>query len=330
MPEGSRVVRALGGLFFVLAGLAYYFAVTVEYSIALLLVAGGAAVFLLALLGHRASPGDTAVFVLGLLVLGAFVTPGLVTGGAGGERLTYTVPRSGISAEQVDLVATTDVGSVSVSYTDDSAVGYQVNFTSSAFPFSIFSGVAPYASLTNESVGDVLLVNASARAYDVSVSVWSGYPLNITASTGTGSVDVKASAGQRLGDVSLESGTGSVSADLTSLSVGAISLQTGTGSLSLSSSHLAPNAQRLPIGLQTGTGSITLDVDLAGGTAATIGATAALGGVSHNLVGFTVDPQTTKSNLIASAGDMASAQGSFEVKASAGTGSVTVDARLVG
>lgn len=330
MAQGVPIVRALGGLLFVLAGLAYYFAVTIAYSIAILLVAGGAAVLLLALLGHRASPGDMAVFVLGLLVLGAFVTPGIVPGSAGGERVTYSVPRSGISAHEIDLLATTDVGGVTISYTDDSAVGYQVNFTRSAFPFSIFYGSTPYTSLTNESSGDVLIVNASARAYDVSVSVWSGYSLNITASTGTGSVSVATSAGERLGDVSLESGTGSVTADLTSLSVGAVSLSTGTGSVVLRSSHLAPDAARLPLSLETGTGSVTIDVTFAGGAAVTVDASAALGGVSHSLSGFTVEPQTTRSNLLATAGDMTSAPVSFEMKASAGTGSVNVGARLSG
>jgi hypothetical protein len=59
------IFRILGGLFFVLAGVAYYFGVTVASSAALLFVIAGATVVLLALFGHRARPGDIAIFVLG-------------------------------------------------------------------------------------------------------------------------------------------------------------------------------------------------------------------------------------------------------------------------
>lgn len=331
MAQEIPVLRILGGVFFVLAGLAYFLAFTIPYSLALLFVAAGAAVVLVAILGHRPSGGDVAVFVIGLLVLGVLTTPGVAyPGGEAGEKVTYTVSASALTAQQVELLVHTDVGSVSVSHLANSAAGYQVNFTRSAFPFSIFSGISPLASLTNETRGGIFTLNATSRGYSVSVAVGDSYLLNVTASTGTGSIDFNGSPAGRLGDVSLESGTGSVSANITSQSVGAVSLQTGTGSVELRSSHLASNGAMVPITLSTGTGGATLDVSLAGGTAVSLEATAGLGGVNHNLQGFTVSPESTRSSLFATAGEPGSAPSSFVVRISTGTGSVTADARFLG
>ncbi len=331
MAQRVPILRILGGLFFVLAGVAYYLGITIAFSAAVGFVVGGAAVILLAIIGHRASGADVAVFIIGLLVLGAFLTPGVASpGSTAGGRVTYTVPKSALSATKIDLLATTDVGSITVSYTDNAATGYQVNFTRSPFPFSIFSGVVPSASLKNETQAGAFVLNATARAYDISVAIGTGYSLNVSASTGTGSVELKTAAGQSLAAVSLQSGTGSVKANLTSSSAGAIRLETGTGSIELDSSSLAPNGPRVPITLQAGTGGVTLRVMLASGTAASIEATAGLGGVSHNLVGFSVSPQSTGSNLVATAGDPSVAATSFVIRLSTGTGSVTADAQVLG
>jgi hypothetical protein len=57
-------------------------------------------------------------------------------------------------------------------------------------------------------------------------------------------------------------------------------------------------------------------------------ASAGLGTVNQNLQGFAVSAQSTKSNLVAQAGEVSAAGGSFIVQASTGDGSVMVDVRL--
>jgi hypothetical protein len=331
------ILRILGGLLFILAGVALYLRFTITSSIALLFILGGAAVILLAVSGHRASGGDVVAFVLGILVLGAFITPGIVAPPAGaGSRVTYTVPRSAIlNSRSVVLLATTDVGSISISYSKNSSIGYQVNFTESTFllPFQLFSGHEPSASLTNRTQGGgALVINATARAYDISVGLGTGIfpPFSVNASTGTGNIDVKSQAAEAIGNVSLESGTGMVTANLTSKSTGAITLQTGTGGVTLQSSDLAPDGQRVPIDLSSGTGTVDLDVKLAAGTAVSLNATTGLGSVSHDLRGFTLSPGSSKSNLEGTAGDVETASTSFIIRVSTGTGLVTTDAQFLG
>lgn len=322
-------LRILGGLFFILGGLAYYWGVTLGASGAILFVGAGVAVILLAAAGHRASAGDVAIFVVGLLVLAALVTPGIGQPSPGSpSRAYYMAQSSAIPQHEVDLVAKTDVGSISVSFSNSTTLGYEVNFTRSLFPFQIFSGLTSYSSVSNTTIGDVLVVNATARAYDISVTVGKGYVLDINASTGTGSVSVRSSAEQTLGWVYLQSGTGSVSGDLTSASIGETSLQTGTGSVSLSSEHLSPKGQGVPISLETGTGSVTLNVKLAAGVGVTLDASTAVGSVSHNLPGFTVSPDSSRTSLSATAGATGAAS-SFRMHLTSGTGGVTADAQFL-
>jgi len=323
------VLRVLGGILFVLAGAAYYFGITVAFSAPLVFIVAGAAVVLLALIGHRARGGDVAIFVIGLLVLGFFITPGIGLGSSSSQLVSHTAEKTVLSSQRIDLLAYTDVGSINVVYSSRSDLAYQVNFTRSSFPFRLFAGL-PSTSLSNETQGGIFTLNATARLYDISIAIGTGYILNITANSGTGSVDVKGLSSERLGTVSLQTGTGSISGNLTSLSVGGISLHAGTGSVSLHSSYLAPNGPRVPITLKAGTGSVDLDVKLANGTAVSIDASAPLGGVSHSLQGFTVSPQSSRSNLQATAGDVNTAAKSFVVEASAGTGSVAIDAQFLG
>jgi hypothetical protein len=321
------ILRILSGLFFVLAGLAYYLGITIASSAALIFIAAGVAVVLLALFGHRARASDVAVFVVSLLVLGAFLTPGVGTG-TSSPTLSHTVPKTALSTQHVDLVTSTDVGSVKVFYSTRSDLAYQVNFTRSSFPFGFFAG-SPSTSLSNETRGGAFVLNATAHQYDISIAIGTGYVLNVTANTGTGSVNVRGLSSERLGTVSLQTGTGSIDGNLTSLSIGGIHLQAGTGSVKLYSSHLAPSGPRLPITLSTGTGSVSLDMKLVSGTAVSMDASAGLGGVSHNLEGFSVAAQSSKSHLVATAGDVNTAATSFVVQASTGTGSVTVDAQFL-
>lgn len=330
MATRVPILRILGGLFFILAGLAYYLGVTIASSASLIFIAAGVVVVVLALFGHRARGGDVALFVIGLLVLAAFISPGIGPGTSVSDRISHSAGKAAVSARQIDLVASADVGSISVSYSSRGDLAYQVNFTRSPFPFGLWPGASPYASLTNETRGGELELNATARSYDVSVSIGTGYVLNVTASTGTGNVELKALAGETLGAVSLQSGTGSVNANLTTKSTGSVRLETGTGSVSLSSNHFAPNGARVPVSLKTGTGSVDLKMKLPNGTAVSLSASAGFGSVSHNLQGFLVNQESsTGSNLVATAGDVNTASSSFVVQLSTGTGSVSVTSRFL-
>ena len=244
-----------------------------------------------------------------------------------GENINLLYKRLGELELKVDSLSR-DVGSIKVFYSTRGDLAYQVNFTRASFPFGFFAGV-PSTSLSNETRGGAFMLNATARQYDISVAIGTGYVLNVTANTGTGSINVKALSSERLGTVSLQTGTGSIDANLTSLSVGGISIEAGTGSVNLQSSHLAPSGARLPITLSTGTGSVDLKMKLTSGTAVSIDASAGLGGVSHNLSGFTVAAQSSKSHLVATAGDVDTAANSFVVQASTGTGSVTLNAQFL-
>ncbi len=330
MPRSVPMLRILGGLLVVIAGLAYYFGVTIAAPVSLFFIAAGLAVILLAAFGRRARPGDVAIFVIGLIVLGAVVSSGLGAPRTS-EEISKTVTRAQILSQRIEIVASTDVGSINISYSNRGDLGYQVNFTRSAFFFpTLFPGVSPLASLTNETKEGTLVLNATSRSYDVSIAVGTGYLLNVTATTGTGSIDVRTFSGEALGTVSLQSGTGSITANLTSRSIGPVTLQEGTGSITLSSSHLAPSGQRVPITLSTGTGSINFKVNFPTGTAASVDASSGMGSVNHNLQGFSVSPESSTSKLIATAGDVNAVGKSFVIQASTGLGSVTLESQFVG
>jgi len=329
LASSFPVLRILGGLLFILAGLAYYLGITIAFSAAVVFIAAGAAVVLLALLGHRARGGDIAIFIIGLLVLGFFLTPGIGAGTQASSLVSHSEPKTALSAKQIDLLATTDVGSINVFYATNSDLAYQVNFTRTPFPFGFFTGL-PSTSLTNQTAGSTFTLNATAHSYAISIAIGTGYLLNVTATSGTGSVSIRGLSSQRLGSVTLQSGTGSIDGNLTSLSIGGISLQAGTGSVDLNSNYLAADGPKVPITLKTGTGSISVDMRLLNGTAASIDASSPLGGVSHNLQGFSVSSLSSRSSLQASAGDVNTAAASFVVQASTGTGSISVDARFLG
>jgi hypothetical protein len=331
MASRIPVLRILGGLLFILAGLAYYLGVTVASSAGLLFIVAGAVVVLLAAFGHRARAGDVAIFVVGLLVLGVFISPGVGLGPSGSERISHDAAKGTVSAHQIDLLVSTDVGSITVAYSSRSDLAYQVNFTRSSFPFLLWPGASPLASLTNETRGGEFVLNATARSYDVSVAIARGYFLNVSASTGTGNVNLNGLSTEALGAVSLQSGTGSVNGNFTSKSIGSVRLETGTGSVSLFSNHFSPNGARVPVSLTTGTGSVSLKMMLPSGTAVSLTASAGFGSVSHDLNGFLVNQQSsTGSNLVATAGDMNTAAASFVIQMSTGTGSVSVSSQFLG
>jgi hypothetical protein len=322
------ILRVLGGLFIVLAGLVYYLGITIASSASLVFIVAGIAVVLLALSGHRARGRDAALFVIGLLLLAAVISPGIGPS-QGSQSISHTVTSLELQPSRIQLIASTDTGGISVSYSAKSNLAYQVNFTRSSFAFGIFGSI-PFAALSNETRDGFFVLNATAHSYGISVAVGTGYVLNVLATAGTGSITVNARPSERLGVVSLKSGTGSVTANLTCRSVGDVELLAGTGSVNLESNHFAPNGTRIPVKLHAGIGSANLDVRLANGTAVLLEASAGFGSVNQDLQGFTASPQSTRSNFVAQSGEVSAAGPSFIVQASTGTGSVTVKAQFLG
>ncbi len=324
------ILRTVGALLIISAGAAFLLGITVTSSVSLVFIFVGAAILLLALLGRGSKRGDVALFAVGLLILATFTSTDVGALSPGTQRISHTVMKAMLSNQLIDLVASTDKGGISIFYSTKSNLAYQVNFTRTSSSFGSLGGSIPSTSLTNETQEDVFVLNATAHSYDISIAIGTGYLVNMTANTGTGSINVKGPGGVRLGNVFLQSGTGTITANLTSQSIREVALQAGTGSISLYSNHLTPNGARIPVKLQAGTGSVNLDVKIVKGTAVLLEASAGLGNVNQNLQGFTVSSQSTRSNLVAQAADVSAAGGSFIVQASTGAGSVTVNAQFTG
>jgi hypothetical protein len=257
------------------------------------------------------------------------VWPGFGLASQGTQRISHTVTSLELPPNKIQLIASTDTGGISVFYLAKSNLAYQVNFTRSSLPFGIF-GAFPSAALSNETRAGFFVLNATAHSYGISVAIGTGYFVNILATAGTGSVTVNAGPSEKLGVVSLKSGKGSITANLTCQSVGDVELLAGAGSVNLESNHFAPNGTRIPVKLNVGTGSANLDVRFAKGTAVLLEASAGFGSVNQNLQGFIATPQSTRSNFVAQSGEVSAAGPSFIVQASTGTGSVTLRAQFSG
>jgi hypothetical protein len=87
-------LRILAGALLVLAGLSYYLGITIGSFAPLLFVMAGAAVVLLALVGHKPHPGDISLFVISLLVLAAFVSPGAGIGPQVARHITHSASKA--------------------------------------------------------------------------------------------------------------------------------------------------------------------------------------------------------------------------------------------
>jgi hypothetical protein len=325
--QSFPVFRVAAGSVFVLAGAFAYYGVTFEASLALVLVIAGAAILIAVFAGHRSHPGDVAIFVIALLALAAVGSGLNFQAGTGTVVASYSATSSQVATNQVMLFAKTNTGSISIDLSPNASLGYQVIFRhSTGFPFFPF-GPSTY-TLTNNTRSGVFFLNASADYMSIEVTLGEKYFTNITASTGTGSVDLAAGQNVSFGDVSIDSGTGSVSANITAKSISKLYMNTGTGSVDFTSNYLGPSGAKVPITLSTGTGSVTFKANIPTSTAVSLNASTGLGSITHNLSGFTVS-QSSSNKLVASAGDTSTAADSFLISVSTGTGSVEVTAQFV-
>lgn len=320
--EGFPILRLLGGALLVLAGIFAFYGVGLGVAGVLVLVGGGAVVLVAVVLGHKFRRSDFALFAIGILVLGA-VTVGYP---AGVETTTYSATRAQVPQSGISLTVTADVGSVSVGFTDAADVAYQVTFTRDSWMSSLQP--AGTDTVENSSANGVFALSVGTTWSSVAVLIGSGYPLDVTATTGTGSIQFDASGVDSLGNVTLRTSTGSANVALHSASIQSLSVTTGTGSVNVASSMLKAAGPSTPISITASTGSVNVNAALASQDAVTLSATTSLGSVTHTLSGFTITEQTG-TTLRATAGDPQSAPFSFAMTVTASLGSVHLDISFV-
>ena len=307
-----------------IAGIVAYFGIRVGIIGVIFIVAGGSAIAL-AISGHKTRGGDVVLFVVSLLVLAAagtsFPTPGT-------SQVNYLGERTSIQVNQIDVSATTDLGSVEVVFSSSQSAGYEVTFSRSTF-FGLFPFMSGNYTFSNETSNGVLHLVASAASADIRVTIGAGFRANVQASSATGSVSLSSSAQQLFGSVNLSSNTGSVSANLASATIGSLTMNTNTGSVDLTATSLAASGAKVPIRLSANTGSVSVHLRIPATVSMSLNATTSLGSVSHELPGFTIS-ESTGTLLSASIGEVNTAGSSFIMSASTDTGSVSLDVQRLG
>jgi hypothetical protein len=313
------IIRILGGTAFVLAGLLAYYGITFGNSVFLLFVLAGAAIIVVAVSGHRPRGWDIAIFIVGVLVLS-----GVAAGYAPGNQVTtYSATTAQVHATKIALSVSASTGSVSIFFHDKGNLAYQVNFSRSLGPFGFtFAGEN---TVTNSTSGDVFTLKIVSSMSGVEIFLRHGYFdfVNISATAGTGSIDLAAPSDENLGSVSLSTTTGSVNAVVYSNTIQSLDLHTTTGSISLVSDHLGTTGHKTPVSLSTSLGSLNVRLNIAANVAVSLKATTGLGNINHDLTPTTTFSITTdKSNdLVASAGNLETAPHSFLVSTSTNLGS---------
>jgi DUF4097 and DUF4098 domain-containing protein YvlB len=323
MASNISPLRLLAGTVFVLAGIFVYYSVQAIFALPLILIIAGGALVLIVLAGHRPSGGDTTIFVISIFVFGLAASgPGLM---GPRETVTYSATASQIGVDRISLDVKATFGSVDISFSNDETMGYQIDFLRPVmFPFqNDESGL----SFSNQTENETLLLNVESTSAEIRVVIGPGYTTDINASTDTGSIRLNTPETVILQKIRLNTGTGSIDAEFDSNDVSEIDLRTATGGVHLKSDNLIPIGVGTPLTVSTGTGSIDLDIRITGNTAVTLTATAGLGGVEHDLPGFTVN-QSARNHIDATAGDLTEADVSFGIQISTGTGSVNIKAGL--
>lgn len=320
------IIRIFSGLVFILAGLLAFYKISFGAPFALVFVFGGILILVAVLLGSRVHYGDVALFVVSLLLLGA-VTSGINPQSTGAIVKDYTISSTDLSnVNGIQVYSNTQTGSISVQYSNNTSLGYEVKFTSGLFfSFNPFANLYSY-SLTNSTKNGILVLNASTNYLDIQITLGQHYFTNIAASTGTGSVQLNSPPNVAIGNLSLEAGAGSINVNIQSKNVSQIYLNAGTGSINFEANYLQPLEQKVPLRLSTGTGSLNFRANIPSATAVSLNASTGFGSLSDTLPGFTVN-HTSENRLSATNGNVNSASKSFLISLSTGTGSLNVEIR---
>ncbi|MCL4436620.1 MAG: DUF4097 domain-containing protein [Thaumarchaeota archaeon] len=315
-------LRLIAGVVFILAGVFAYYGFRTIFALPVVLIVAGGALVLVVLTKHRPGGGDIALLVFALLVFGV-VTSGPIST-LPQETVTYSASRSQVNVNQVALKADASFGGVRILFSDNESLAYRVEFSrSTAFPF--FRGNEPGFSFSNQTKGGTLMLNVSSTDAEIYVILGPHYTTSIDASTGTGSISLTAPRTERIENVVLKTGTGSINANMAAQGIKLLSLSAGTGSVHLKSGYLAASGTDVPFAVSTGTGSVSVDVNIPRSTSAALTATTDLGTVSHSLQGFTI-AHSSNNRLDATTEDTTRQENSFRIRISTGTGSIDLKA----
>jgi len=314
------VLRILGGVFFLLAGIFYYYKIGFVFSFPILLVAAGAVVMVLALTKHRPTGGDIALFVIGLLVFGGVSSVVTLTTG---PSLSFGATTSQVHVHGLVVRLSSNFTSIRITFSNRADLVYRLNFTGTPN----FQLVPLKTNFFNETKDGVLFLDASSTASDISMILGEGYSTNITASAGAGSIYLATLGGEHLGRVSLSSGAGSINAVLPVASIESLDISTGAGSIDLRSSHLVPTSPGTPVSLSSGAGSVSINVSVPRAAGVEIAGSTGFGSISNNLPGFSVT--SSYGRISATAGNLSQTNPSFRISVSTGAGSLNLEAHLI-
>lgn len=323
------ILSLLSGIVFVLAGLAAYFHFETNFSIALIFIIAGAAVVLIGVTGFRTHGWEIAIFVISLIVLGGVVSTNYFQTNTR-SVYTYSVASLPDNISGINIMATTGVGSINIGYSTNSDLAYQVTFEDTVFGLPFTNLVTSNFTLTNQTTNNILYLNATSSSSKIVITLGMKYITNIEAITGTGSIDLTTpSSGEtNLQSVSLDTSTGSVNAKIVARNISGISLKSSTGSINFASDYLSPSSTHVPISISSSVGSVEISMKTANTAAVGINATNSLGSITQHLSGFTI-LTSTNNHLVASAGNINSAEKSFLVTIDSGLGSININGELV-
>jgi len=326
LAQSFSPLRLVAGVVFILSGALAYFRVNLGLSTALVFVLAGVAVIAVGMLGRRARPADVAILIIALIIFAGVASSANYSTV---NTRTYNVTRGEIAASRIEIDSNTRFGGITVKFSGNSDLGYQVAFrqTTFQFPFSFQIFGNSSNSISNFTRDGTLFLSANSTSADIIVTLGPGYLISINATAGTGSIEVDSSTlNQRFGHISLSTGTGSIDTHIDTTGISSLNLQTGTGSVSFNSNYLSPSGSKIPIMVSTGTGSLTFNSKFPSAVGVNISASNGFGTISKNLTGFRI-LQSSNGALVASEGSLGGS--SFEVTLSVGTGLMNVDATLV-
>ena len=321
------VLGILAGLVFILAGLSAMFRFEFGFSLALVFVFAGTAVVLVALFGFRIHVWDLVLFIVALIILANVVGLNYYQNSRYAIS-SYSVGSQYVQAPRINIIATSGFGGINVRFSSNTDLAYQVLFQNSFFGFP-FLNFGTGTTLTNQTRDGILYLNANSQG-SITITIGINYIVSVNATTGVGSISFvsPSSPEASVQSVSLETGAGSLDAQINADNVSWISLKTGTGSIEFTSNYLDASGPNTPIFVNSGAGSINTNFKIANNTAVQIDATSGLGSISQHLTGFTIGT-SSNSHLVASSGNTETASRSFLMTLSVGTGSINISGQML-
>jgi hypothetical protein len=311
------ILRIVGGLLFVVAGIFAYLGLSLGNYAALVLIFGGVIALLVAITGWRQHPWDIALFLMGAIILS-----GVSAGYSSGPALTtYSATNSQVHSESISLHVAAVSGSVDITFIDRPGFAYQINFTRSFPFFTLWPSGGD--SVSNSTIGGFFNLNVQSSGSSISILLGKQFRTDLDIHSDTGSVTLQGSGDLSLANVTLSSSTGSVNCVLDSTTVESLVLSSSTGSVSLDSAILGTGSRSVPVTLTSSTGSVNLHASVQASDSVALTARTDLGSINHSLTGFVVSTDARYS-LVASAGIPTTSRGSFVMSASSNLGSVSL------